>query len=83
MKTVRVRAIHTQSALVAQDKRNLDDPSQPSRHQSIAKERMDHGADHQVLRMARHGITGQHDDNTRDQVTLGPAIALAAQPHAQ
>lgn len=44
---------------------------------------MDHGADHQVLRMGRHGITSQHDDNTRDQVTLGPAVTLAAQPHAQ
>lgn len=33
--------------------------------------------------MTRHGITGQHDHNTRDQVALGPAVALPAQPHAQ
>ena len=79
METVGIRSIRTQSALVAQNKRNLDDPGQAGSHQRVAKERMDHTADHQVLRMGGHGIPSQHDDDTRDQVTLGPAVALAAQ----
>lgn len=83
METVGIRSIRTQSALVAQNKRNLDDPGQAGSHQRVAKERMDHTADHQVLRMGGHGIPSQHDDDTRDQITLGPAVALAAQPHAQ
>lgn len=44
---------------------------------------MDHGADHGMLRMTRHGIPSQHDDDTRHQVALRLAVALPAEPHAQ
>lgn len=36
-----------------------------------------------MLRMSRHGIPSQHDDDTRDQVAFRLAVALPAEPHAQ
>ena len=44
---------------------------------------MDHGANHRVLGVTRHGIASQHDDDTGNQVALGSAVALPAQPDTQ
>ena len=83
LETVRVQASHTDSGLVAQHERNLDDTGDTSCHQGISEDRVDHGADHQALRVSRHGIARHEDDNRRNQVPLGSAVAVTAQPHTQ
>lgn len=40
-------------------------------------------AEHKRLRVATHGIAGQHDDESGNQIALWPPIPLSAQPHAQ
>lgn len=82
METVRLRTTHANSRLVAQHEGNLDDASKSSRHQRIAKERVDHGADHQSLRMGRHSIAGHQDHQRRNEIPLWPAITAATQPHS-
>ena len=44
---------------------------------------MNHRTDLQVLRMCRHSITSQEDNNTRDKVPLGATIPTPTQPHTQ
>lgn len=77
---MRVRAVGTQGGLVLQDERDLDDSGRASRHQRVAEDGVDHGADHQVLRVRGHGITSQEDDNGGHQVTLGATVPVATQP---
>lgn len=83
LEAVRVGAAHANIGFITQDKRDLDDTSEARRHQGVTKDTVDHSADHQRLCVRRHGITSQTDDNSRNQVPLGPAITAAAQPHAQ
>lgn len=80
---MRVRAVGTQGGLVPQDERDLDDSGRASRHQRVAEDGVDHGADHQVLRVRGHGITGQEDDDSGHQVTLRAPVPVAAQPDTQ
>lgn len=83
MEAVRVRAVEANSIFVPQHKGNLDDSGKTSGHQCVAKDGVNHGADHQSLRMSRHRITGQQNNDGRDEIPLGPAISLPAHPNTQ
>lgn len=83
MKAVGISTIHTESAAIPQHERNFNDSRSSRSHERVAEERVNHSADHRVLRVTRHGITGQHNNDTRDNVPLGPAVALPAQPDTQ
>ena len=65
---------------ILQHKCNLNDPGSSSRHQSISKDSVDHCTEREVLRVSRHSPTSNEDDETRDEVPLGPSISLPAQP---
>lgn len=83
LEAVRVGAAHADIGLITQDKRDLDDTGQTRSHQGITKDTVDHSTDHQRLSMRRHSIASQTDDNSGNQVPLGPAITAPTQPHAQ
>lgn len=83
LEAVGVCAAHADGTLVPQHEGDLNDAGKSSRHQGVPEDRMDHSADHQGLRMRRHSISSQQDDNGRNKVALWPAIPAAAQPYAQ
>ena len=83
LEAIRVRAAHANIVLVTQDEGDLNNTRQTRSHQGVSEDSVDHGANHQRLRMRRHGIARQTDDNGRNEIPLGPAIATPAQPHAQ
>ena len=68
--------------LVLQHKGNFNDARQAGRHQCLAKGAMRHGADHELLRVSRHGPTSHEDDKAGDEVALRVSIAVPAKPHA-
>lgn len=83
LEAVGVISAHADGRLVAQDEGDFNDTHGTSSHQCISKDGMDHGADHQSLRMSRHGVSSHHDHNSRNHVALGAAVAGLAEPHAQ
>lgn len=83
LEAVRFSTVHANSALIAQDKRDLNNARQTRRHERVAEDRVDHGADHEMLRMRRHSVSGHQDDNGRDEIALGSTVAIATEPHAQ
>lgn len=72
-----------ESRLIPQDERDLNDAGQTRRHQGIPEEGVDHSTDHQLLGVSGHGISGNQDDNGRNEVTLRTAAASTAEPHTQ
>ena len=69
--------------LVAQHKRDLHDPRQTRRHKGVPKHAVRHGADHELLRVRRHGPPGQEQHEPGHKVALGLAVPVPAQPHAR
>ena len=67
---------------VAEDKANLDDAGQASGNQSVAKDGMDHGGEHERLRVARHAPAGECNDHSGDKVALGSSATIATEPDA-
>jgi hypothetical protein len=68
---------------IFQDETDFDDASDTSSHQGVAKDTVYHGTDVQLLRMATHGPASNGNDDGRNQVALGTAAAVTAEPHAQ
>lgn len=69
--------------LVPEDEGDFNDTSEADGHQGLAKCRVRHGTDHQLLRMSRHGPTSDENHEARNEVTLGVAVAVPAEPHAR
>lgn len=44
---------------------------------------MDHGTDHQMLGVSRHGKPGKEDDDSRNNVPLRTAVPGPTHPHAE
>lgn len=83
MEATRVRAVEAHSIFVFQHKGNLNDSGKTRSHQCVAKNGVNHGADHQRLGMSRHRIAGQQNDDCGDEIPLGAAISLPAHPNTQ
>ncbi len=66
--------------LVAYDESDFNDASDTSGHESVAKHGVRRGADHQLLGVGRHTPAGHHDDETRDEIALGRAVSVLAEP---
>lgn len=67
---------------VSQDKGNLDDAGKAGSHEGVAKDGVDHGAEREGLGMGGHGPSGHENDEARDEVALGTAALVSAQPDA-
>lgn len=67
---------------ILQHKADLNHARQARAHQRVPKHAVQHRADLQMLRVAAHGVAGEEDDDAGDEVALGPAVALAAEPDA-
>lgn len=80
LKTINLIPLFRDANLIPQHKRNLNDAGQSSGHEGISKDGMDHGRQRKVLRMRRHGITRQQDDQSRDDISLGSAIPRPTEP---
>lgn len=72
-----------ESRLIPQNERDLNNARQTRRHQGVPEDSVDHGTDHQLLGMRRHSISGNQDDNSRNEVTLRTSAASTAEPHTQ
>lgn len=83
METVGICAVRAKGGFISQDERNFDDPGEAGSHQRVTKDAVDHGADHEMLGMSRHGKTGEKNNDGRDQVSLGLAVSFATHPDAQ
>jgi hypothetical protein len=83
LEAVGVISTHADSGLIPQHKGDLNDTGDTSGHEGISEDGVDHGADHQSLRVRRHSIPSHENDNGRNEVALGAAIAAPAQPHTQ
>lgn len=83
LEAVGICSIWAERGLILQDERDLNDPHGTCGHQGISEDGVDHGTQHQLLRVCGHGITGQQDDNGRDQIALRPAVPLPAEPDTQ
>ena len=81
MKAVGVLAVVGNGVRVAQNKADLDDPGQTRRHQSVSKNRVHHGAQHQSLRVCAHRPAGHENDDSGDEVSLRTSVTVARQPH--
>ena len=69
-----------QRLFVLEDKGDFNDTSHTNSHQRLAKHGVRHGADHELLRMRRHGPAGDEDDKGGNKVALGVSVAVAAEP---
>lgn len=83
LETVGILSIAGDGICVSQDETDFDDASDTSSHQGVAKDTVDHGTEMQLLRVATHGPASNGNDDGGNQVALGTATAVAAQPHAQ
>lgn len=83
LETVCVGAIGAEGALISQHEGDLDDSRDTRSHQRITEDSMNHRADHEVLRMARHSPTGQENDKGGNKIPLWPTIPAPTQPHTQ
>lgn len=83
LEAIRFCTAHANGRLIAQHERNLDDAGQPSRHQRVSENRMDHCTDHQCLGVRRHRIASQQNHQGRNKIPLRAAVTAAAQPHTQ
>lgn len=66
---------------VPQDERDFDDSGQTSSHQTVSENSMDHIAEREMLRVTRHGPTGDENDKSRNEVPLWRSVSLPAQPN--
>ena len=83
LEAVGILSIAGDGVCISQDEADFDDASDTSSHQGVAKDTVHHGAQVQLLRVATHGPASDSDDDSGNQVALGTATAVAAQPHAQ
>lgn len=67
--------------LVFENKGNLNDSSDTGRHQGLAKHAVRHGADGKLLRVGRHCPASHKDNKPGDEVSLGVAVTVPAEPH--
>lgn len=81
MKTVRLISLVRHRRLILENKRNLNDARQTGAHQTIPKHLVRHGANHEFLRMRRHGPARHQQDKARNKVSLGRAVSVLAQPN--
>lgn len=81
LKTVRLISLVRHRRFVLENKRNLNDPRQTGAHQTIPKHLVRHGANHEFLRVRRHGPARHQQDKARDKVSLGRAVPVLAQPN--
>lgn len=77
---MRLVAVLRYAHLVMEHKRDLDDAGEPGTHQSVAESLVGHGTDHQLLGVGRHGPAGNSNDEARNEVPLGVAVPVAAEP---
>ena len=80
-----LEAVHSLSILLdawlaLQDKADLDDASQPHGHEGEAKHFVGHSADHEGLRVRRHGPAGDGDHEAGDEVALRRPIPGPTEP---
>ena len=83
LEAVGILSIVGDGAGIFQDETDFDNAGNASSHQSVAKDTVYHGAQVQLLRVTTHGPASNGDDDGGNQVALGTATAVTAQPHAQ
>jgi hypothetical protein len=81
LEAVGILSIFRDGVGVFQDETDFDDASNTSSHQGVAKDAVYHGTDVQRLSMTTHGPASNGDDDGRNQIALGTATAVAAEPH--
>jgi hypothetical protein len=80
LEAVGIRAVGLCSAAILEHEGNLDDARGACCHQSVSKDRVNHGRDGEMLRVCRHCPAGHEDDHGWDQVPLRPSVSCAAEP---
>ena len=65
-----------------QHEANLNDAGQSHAHEGVAKHLVRHGANHEGLRVRRHGPAGDDNDEARDEVALRRSVPGPAEPDA-
>lgn len=67
--------------MIFQDERDFDDACQTSGHERVAEHGVNHGADHQMLRVTAHSPARHKYDNRGNDVSLRPPIPLPTEPN--
>lgn len=80
LETVRLISLVRNSRFILENERNLNDTRKPRAHKRVTEHLVRHGADHELLGMSRHRPAGNQQNKPRDEVALGSAVPVPAEP---